>query len=61
MYDWIPLEALAIRLQLSESWLRSQADDGSIPHLRLPGGRRRFNQEQVEDALRNLADKNTTH
>lgn len=56
MSEWLPLEALAARLDLPLKWLREKADEGAIPSLVLPGRRRRFDPEQVSTALRLLAD-----
>ena len=54
--EYITLECLASRLNLPQNYLKQLADLGEIPRL-LVGGRRRFMEEHVRDALRILAEK----
>ncbi|MBN2447728.1 MAG: helix-turn-helix domain-containing protein [Phycisphaerae bacterium] len=49
----LSLPALARVLNLPEGWIRSEADAGRIPHLRI-GKRYRFNHDAV---VRNLTER----
>ena len=51
---YVPLEVLASVLGLPRNWLRSEADTGRLPCLRI-GRRRMFNIEAVEGALADRA------
>jgi excisionase family DNA binding protein len=53
---YISLEALAGRLGLPRRFLREQARRGVIPCLRI-GGRMRFEESAVRDALRRRAEQ----
>ena len=52
--EYVSLDELATRLRLPRSYLREQAKRGAIPHLCI-GGRLRFEQTAVCDALRQQA------
>jgi len=56
---YISLDVLAARLGLPRTFLRRQADGGVIPHLRV-GGRMRFEESAVREALRRQADCTST-
>ena len=49
----LSLPALALALNLPETWIKAEADAGRIPHLRI-GKRYRFNSEAV---VRTLAER----
>ena len=53
-HEFLPLDELATRLRLPRSYLREQAKHGAIPHLCV-GGRLRFEEAAVRDALRQQA------
>jgi excisionase family DNA binding protein len=54
MTQYLPLDALAARLNLSARYLRQLADAKKIPSLDV-NGRRRFDEQDVRDALKRLA------
>lgn len=54
--EFISLETLAIRLGLSKAFLAELANQSKIPFL-TAGGRRRFNEDDVAEALRAIADE----
>ena len=58
--SFIPLDALAVTLSLPRSWLRTEADAGRIPCLRV-NGRRLFYASAVQEELirRARCDVNT--
>lgn len=51
--EYISLEALAGRLNLSRSYVRKQAKSGAIPYLNV-NGRKRFREKSVRAALDKL-------
>jgi excisionase family DNA binding protein len=53
---YMSLDALAARLGLPRGFLRDQARRGTIPHL-LAGGRLRFEESAVREALRQQSAK----
>lgn len=55
MGEYLPLDALAATLGLSRSYLRRLARTGRIPSLNA-NGRLRFDELQVREALRRLAE-----
>lgn len=57
MNDWceyLPLDALAARLNLPRTYVRRLAREGRIPSLNV-NGRLRFDESAVREALRQLA------
>lgn len=53
------LDSLAVTLALPRRFLREQVDAGTIPCLRI-GGRLRFDEGAVREALRKLAARPTS-
>jgi len=53
-HEFLSLDELATRLRLPRSYIREQAKRGGIPHLCV-GGRLRFEEAAVRDALRQQA------
>jgi excisionase family DNA binding protein len=52
--QWVDLSEAARILGVHFTTLRRWADTGKIPHIRTPGGRRRFARSELENFLRNL-------
>jgi excisionase family DNA binding protein len=53
------LDSLAVTLGLPRRFLREQVQEGQIPYLKI-GGRLRFDEGAVREALRELAARRTS-
>ncbi len=58
--QWIDLAEAAKILGVHFTTLRRWADTGKIPHIRTPGGRRRFSRSELENFLRHLDQASST-
>jgi len=54
-YEYVSLDVLSKRLRLPRRFLREQVEAGTIPYLRI-GGRLRFEEAAVAEALRRQAE-----
>lgn len=54
---WTKLPGLAKHLDLSQKTVRSMVKDGTLPSVKLPTGTYLFNLDDVDEALRSLADR----
>lgn len=53
-YDWVTLDGLVKESGLPKAYLRRMADENKIPFLQLGGNVRRFDWDDVNEALHSL-------